>query len=298
MCVCVHLDTHTQMHAHTHRRTLHAACPHCSVTRSTLGACGWGAKLWEAEGAGAAGEVDTGISRAGFSCGVHLVGRVGNSCRRPTKVSLLGLTVSVSVQRKESILLEYGCALGVKQQTGSVWHASRWFVAEPLVWSVSRSCRVTALCSSPPPGPPEAPSRPAWLWCLILYSGTEAEVPPYSYLSLNKSHLERRLQGAIRALTKDRRDKVQARDCNYNKTKIFRERDTQRLWGRDKMSLETAALASLFRLRSFPAPLSPRPPPHLPPFILVALFVLSRIQGITGALLECSLKQIMLTSYF
>lgn len=91
---------------------------------------------------------------------------------------------------------------------------------------------------------------------------------------------------------------MQARDCNYNKTKIFRERGTQRLRGRDKMSLETAAPASLFWLQSLPAPLSPQPPPHLPPFILVALFVLSRIQGITGALLKRSLKQIMLTSYF
>lgn len=65
-------------------------------------------------------EVDIGISCLGFSCGVHLVGRVGNSCLHHTKVSLLGLTVSVSVQRKESILLDYGCALSVKQQTCSV----------------------------------------------------------------------------------------------------------------------------------------------------------------------------------
>lgn len=135
-------------------------------------------------------EVDTGISCLGFSYGVHLVDRVGNSCLRHTKVSLLGLTVSVSVQRKESILLDYGCALSVKQPTCSVWHVSRWFVAEPLVWSVSRSCCVTALCCSsplPPFGGPRLPT-PA-LWCLILYSGTEAGVLPYSYLSLNKSHL-------------------------------------------------------------------------------------------------------------
>lgn len=65
-------------------------------------------------------EVDIGISCLGFSCEVHLVGRVGNSCLRHTKVSRLGLTVSVSVQRKESILLDYGCALSVKQQTCSV----------------------------------------------------------------------------------------------------------------------------------------------------------------------------------
>lgn len=65
-------------------------------------------------------EVDIGISRLGFSCGVHLVGRVGNSCLHHSKVSRLGLTVSVSVQRKESILLDYGCALSVKQQTCSV----------------------------------------------------------------------------------------------------------------------------------------------------------------------------------
>lgn len=65
-------------------------------------------------------EVDIGISCLSFSCGVPLVGRVGNSCLRHTKVSLLGLTVSVSVQRKESILLDYGCALSVKQQTCSV----------------------------------------------------------------------------------------------------------------------------------------------------------------------------------
>lgn len=103
-------------------------------------------------------EVDIGISCLGFSCGVHLVGRVGNSCLRHTKVSRLGLTVSVSVQRKESILLDYGCALSVKQQTCSVWHVSRWFVAEPLVWSVSRSCCVTALCFSPPPPRVPAPS--------------------------------------------------------------------------------------------------------------------------------------------
>lgn len=103
-------------------------------------------------------EVDIGISCLGCSCGVHLVGRVGNSCLHHTKVSLLGLTVSVSVQRKESILLDYGCALSVKQQTCSVWHVSRWFVAEPLVWSVSRSCCVTALCFSPPPPLPWPPS--------------------------------------------------------------------------------------------------------------------------------------------
>lgn len=65
-------------------------------------------------------EVDIGISCLGFSCGVHLVGRVGNSCLHHSKVSRLGLTVSVSVQRKESILLDYGCALRVKQQTCSV----------------------------------------------------------------------------------------------------------------------------------------------------------------------------------
>lgn len=103
-------------------------------------------------------EVDIGISCLSFSCGVPLVGRVGNSCLRHTKVSLLGLTVSVSVQRKESILLDYGCALSVKQQTCSVWHVSRWFVAEPLVWSVSRSCCVTAFCFSLPLPPLEAPS--------------------------------------------------------------------------------------------------------------------------------------------
>lgn len=129
-------------------------------------------------------ETDIGISCLDFSCGVHMVGRVGNSCLSHTKVSLLELTVSVSVQRKESILLDYGCALSVKQQTCSVWHVSRWFVAEPLVWSVSRSCCVTALCFSSLSCPPPA------LWCLILYSGTEACVLPYSYLSLNKSHLQ------------------------------------------------------------------------------------------------------------
>lgn len=119
MCVCVHLDTHTDACSHTQAHTPCSLPPLLGHTEHS-GGLRRGAKLWEAEGAGAAGEVDTGISRAGFSCGVHLVGRVGNSCRRPTKVSLLGLTVSVSVQRKESILLEYGCALGVKQQTGSV----------------------------------------------------------------------------------------------------------------------------------------------------------------------------------
>ena len=165
VCVCAFGHTHTdaRTQAHTHSHILREACLHCSVTRSTRGAWGGGWSVWEAEGTGAACEADIGTSRAGFSCGVHLVGRVGNSCRRPTKVSLLGLTVSVSVQRKESILLDYGCALGVKQQTRSVWHVSRWFVAEPLVWSVSRSCCVTALCFAPPPPPPEAPSCPARL---------------------------------------------------------------------------------------------------------------------------------------
>lgn len=32
--------------------------------------------------------------------------------------------------------------------------------------------------------------HPTALWCLILYSGTEACILPYSYLSLNKSHLQ------------------------------------------------------------------------------------------------------------
>lgn len=124
------------------------------------------------------------LSSLDFSCGVHLAGRVGNRCLSSTKVGLQELTASVSVQRKESILLDYGCALSVKQQTCSVWHVSRWFVAKPLVWSVSRSCCVTALCfsSSSPPTP--------LLWCLMLYSGTEACILPYSYLSLNKSHLQ------------------------------------------------------------------------------------------------------------
>lgn len=126
-----------------------------------------GESIWEAKRASSfqqasaslcACEVDIGISCLSFSCGFHLVGRVGNSCLHHTKVSLLRLTVSVSIQRKESILLDYGCALSVKQQTCSVWHVSRWFVAEPLVWSVSRSRCVTALCFSPPTPPSEAPS--------------------------------------------------------------------------------------------------------------------------------------------
>lgn len=143
---------------HTHTVTNSKNPASNFLSQRALWGPGEGESVWETEGAGAACEVDIGISRPAFSCGVHLVGRVGNSCLRHTKVSLLGLTVSVSVQRKESILLDDGCALSVKQQTCSVWHVSRWFVAEPLVWSVSRSCCVTALCFSPPSLPPEAPS--------------------------------------------------------------------------------------------------------------------------------------------
>lgn len=118
----MHFDTHTQTHT---PRILPPVLCH----KSTLG--GPGAQGGELLGKQkepfqqawvslCACEVDIGISSLGFSCGVHLVGRVGNSCLRHTKVSRLGLTVSVSVQRKESILLDYGCALSVKQQTCSV----------------------------------------------------------------------------------------------------------------------------------------------------------------------------------
>lgn len=227
----MHFDTHM----HTHTCTLQESCLQCSVTRSTPGGPG-------VQGGGLFGklkepfqqawvslracEVDIGISSLGFSCGVHLVGRVGNSCLYHTKVSRLGLTVSVSVQRKESILLDYGCALSVKQQTCSVWHVSRWFVAEPLVWSVSRSCCVTALCFSPPPPPPQAPSRLPQLCDVEYFSQVQRRVfyPTATCHSINHTY-EHRLHRVIWALTKDQRDKVQARYCNYNNTKIFRERD-------------------------------------------------------------------------
>lgn len=151
----LHVLRHTN--AHIHSRTPFSTFCHRQHSESPAGgkwktgtvSTGVGFCVWE---------VDTGISCPGFSCGVHLVDRVGNSCLHHTKVSLLGLTVSVSVQRKESILLDYGCALSVKQQTCSVWHVSRWFVAEPLLWSVSRSCCVTALCFSSLPLLSVAPS--------------------------------------------------------------------------------------------------------------------------------------------
>lgn len=163
------------------------------------GVCVWGGGSWwggktrqkqfqQASVSPCAWEVDTGISCPGFSCGVHLVSRVGNSCLHHTKVSPPGLTVSVSIQRKESILLDYGCALSVKQQTCRAWHVSGWFVADPLLWSVSRSCCVPARCFAlphpilrPPPAWPSSVMSNA----LLRYRGGRAFYPTATCHSIN-----------------------------------------------------------------------------------------------------------------